>query len=562
MDHENAPTDPDNPQTPLEQTIEPAELEQLRNAAREAGANRIPRPRSRPQSTGDLETGDLETGDDTEPLTPLEPTLEPGDLQALRDIAKQSGAALPERPRPPAPEPMSEAPRLLEPPVSPPPAPPARTEPVVPEPASSSPPPMAQPPATVDDRFATAGPMWRLVVPTAFLLAVVMLLANILPLVLIHWRRSESQADAEAAYLKRRAELRAEAEAAGEQLDRLDSKANLVSLGFRNIVGKVSPSVVNIASLRDPASGDDVRGGTLTYDPEKNQRYLQAVMGSGVLFKPGYLLTNNHVVAGADRLRIIFATGRVLGVDGSAVVTDPITDLAVVKLPDDVSDALKEDMRNTVEFANSDKEIEVGDWALAIGSPLGLRQTVTAGILSAKDRLIDKLDMVELLQTDAAINPGNSGGPLFDQRGRVIGINVALASENGVNRGIGFAIPSNTASKIANDLITHGEVVRGYLGIGLEEYPLPRARTLGMDGGAVMVLKVRPGEPGDKAGLKVGDIISKYAGQSLQPYSAVRQLRQLIVDTPPGRDVPIEVYRDGRRQDVAATIGRRPVLEK
>lgn len=613
MSDDKATLDADNPRTPLEQTLEPAELDALRDEARKAsgGLPTIPRPRSKPDV--DLDTGFV--NDDTEmltpleatiepaemealralareasgrrthrpssrgefdpdqPQTPLEPTLEPAEMQALRDIANEASEeeALPQRevaPTPdvePTPVPASvesieiapppmlvqESPHGLQPPVNPPDERQAG-KPAPLEPASL---------ASVPQR--TAEPhnrMWQLVVPTCFLLAVVMLLANILPLVLVHWRRTSATMDAEAIYLKRRAELKAEAESASEQLDKLDSKIGLVSLGFRHVVNKVSPSVVSIANLREPGKKDDpLAKGPLTYDSDKDQKFSQSGIGSGVLIRPGVLLTNYHVVQGADRLRIVFSSGRVMSVDGSTVIVDPITDLAVIKLPTDVSGPLKEDMGKIVTFADSEKDVDVGDWALAIGSPLGLRQTVTAGIISAKDRLIDKLDMVELLQTDAAINPGNSGGPLFDQRGRVVGINVAVASETGVNGGIGFAIPSNTAVKIADELLKRGEVVRGFLGIRLEEFPSPKAKVLGIEGGAAMVMRVEPGEAGDKAGLKTGDIVARFNEQPLQKYQAVRHLRQLIVDAAPGREATIELYRDGTRRELKAEIGKRPV---
>src|SRR5262249_5451295 len=144
-------------------------------------------------------------------------------------------------------------------------------------------------------------------------------------------------------------------------------------------------------------------------------------------------------------------------------------DLAVLKLGDNLPAGIRDDAKAEAVWADSDKGVQVGDRVLAMGSPLGLRHTVTQGIISAKGRLLAMLDMVELLQTDAAINPGNSGGPLFDQLGRVAGINVAIASDNGGNQGIGFAIPSNTAKRIFEQLSTTGEVSRGYLGIGLED---------------------------------------------------------------------------------------------
>jgi S1-C subfamily serine protease len=414
-------------------------------------------------------------------------------------------------------------------------------------------PPAPPPPPTPDNRR-----MWQLVLPTCFLLAVVMLLANVLPLVLIHWRRAEAQTEADAIYFKRRAELKAEAEMAADELELIDKKISLVSLGFRLVVNKVGPSVVNIANLKVPTKGEETSPKKPSvYDPDKDRKYVQKSQGSGVLIKPGYLLTNHHVVQGAERLRITFASSRVIGVDAAAVASDAWTDLAVIKLPVNVSDELRDDMKQIAVFADSDKDVDVGDWALAIGSPLGLRQTVTVGVISAKGRLIDMFDMVELLQTDAAINPGNSGGPLFDQRGRIVGINVALASDNGVHQGIGFAIPSNTARRIADLLIERGEVPRGYLGIGMEELGGPRAIALG--GGAVVVTKVVPSEAGDKAGLKAGDAIVKLNGSPLQKFQSVRHLRQLIVDLEPGREVTLEIDRDDGRREIKAIVGRRPL---
>ena len=401
--------------------------------------------------------------------------------------------------------------------------------------------------------------MWNLVLPTAFLLAVVMLAASLSPIILARWRHSEAQAEADAIYLKRRAELKADSDNAREQLDALDAKVSLVSFGFRLVVKKVAPSVVNLANLKELAKGDKADGKKqFAYDPEKDRQYTQAGTGSGVLFRPGMILTNHHVVSGADRLRITFASGRVIGVDPTAVVVDPLTDLAVVKLPADVSDELKDDMKNSVEFADSDKEVDVGDWAIAMGSPLGLRQTVTVGVISAKGRLLNMLDMVELLQTDAAINPGNSGGPLFDLRGRIVGINVAIATDTGANQGIGFAIPSNVARKIADALLAHGEVARGYLGVGMEELAGPRAKQLGVATGAVLVTKILTDEAADKAGLKPGDVILKFNGEPLQRFQAVRHFRHLIVDVEPGRTVELEILRNDKKSILTATVGKRP----
>jgi S1-C subfamily serine protease len=188
-----------------------------------------------------------------------------------------------------------------------------------------------------------------------------------------------------------------------------------------------------------------------------------------------------------------------------------------------------------------------------------LQKTVTVGVISAKGRLLSLLDTVELLQTDAAINPGNSGGPLFDERGRVVGINVAIASDNGVSQGIGFAIPSNTARKIADALIASGEVSRGYLGIGLDDLPGARAKSLGIAAG-VVVTKVVPGDPADRAGLEAGDVVVKFNGDDLIRQFPARHLRQLVVDTAPGNDAVLHIVRDKKGRDVTVKVGKRPLL--
>jgi S1-C subfamily serine protease len=219
---------------------------------------------------------------------------------------------------------------------------------------------------------------------------------------------------------------------------------------------------------------------------------------------------------------------------------------------------LKDDANQAATFADSEKDVQVGDWALAVGSPLGLRQTVTHGVISAKGRLLGMLDLVELLQTDAAMNPGNSGGPLFDQQGRVVGINVAIVSDNGGNQGLGFAIPSNTAKKIADQLLTKGYVPRGYLGIAMDELPGPEAKARKIEDGGVIVKEVLKDEAAGKAGLKVGDIIVKVNNDVLSRLQPVRHFRQLVVDIEPGSEVTLEILRDEERRQVAVTVGKRP----
>lgn len=404
--------------------------------------------------------------------------------------------------------------------------------------------------------------MWNWVLPGILLMLIAfMLLAFGLPYLNYHWRLLDARADAEAFFLKRRAELKAEAQNADERLDALDKRVHLTSLGFREVVKKVTPHVVRVANFRELTSEEAKkleRKKFVVHDPDNDKKYLETGFGSGLIIKPGVILTNFHVVKGADRLRVSFASGQSVGVDWSDVVPDAITDLAVIRLPSDLPPGVKEDAQNAAIFADSDKDVEVGDWALAIGSPLGLRQTVTHGVISAKGRLLGMLDLVELLQTDAAINPGNSGGPLFDQKGRVIGINVAIVSDNGGNQGLGFAIPSNTAKRITEQLLTKGVVSRGYLGIAMEELPAAQAKALKIDDGGVLIKEVVKNEAGAKAGLMIGDIILKVNKESLSRLQPIRHFRQLVVDLDPGSEVTLEVLRDEERRPIVVTLGKRP----
>ena len=420
--------------------------------------------------------------------------------------------------------------------------------------------PVKASPAQLSRADRAAGGLWNWVLPFLFLMSLLVLVLYFLPHLLYHWRMVDAQAEAETVFMKRRAELKAEAQHAEERLDLLDKRVHLTSLGFREVVRKVSPKVVNVANYREPEKKDlpFLAKKSVIFDPDNDKKYVQVGVGSGLIIQPGVILTNYHVIKGAQRLRVSFASGQSIGLDPDAVVGDAITDLAVIRLPENLPAGLKAEAAETAAFADSDKDVQVGDYALAIGSPLGLRQTVTQGVISAKGRLLNMLDLVELLQTDAAINPGNSGGPLFDQHGRVVGINVAIASDNGGNQGIGFAIPSNTAKKIANQLLTKGEVPRGYLGIAMEELPGPQAKALKLDDGGVIVKNVVAGEAADKAGMKAGDIIVRVNQDSLNRLQPIRHFRQLVVDLEPGAAVTIEVLRGDERRQLAVTVGKRP----
>lgn len=403
--------------------------------------------------------------------------------------------------------------------------------------------------------------LWNWVLPGMFLLSLFLIVLYSAPYLLYHWRTLDAHADADAFFMKRRAELKAEAEQADQRIELLDKRVHLTSLGFREVVRKVTPNVVNVANFREPTPAELKvleKKKSVNYDPDNDKKYVQAGVGSGLIIKPGVILTNYHVIKGAERLRVSFASGQSIGIDPDAITSDAITDLAVLRLPENLPAGIKEEAGQSAIFADSDKDVQVGDWALAIGSPLGLRQTVTHGVISAKGRLLGMLDLVELLQTDAAMNPGNSGGPLFDQFGRVVGINVAIVSDNGGNQGLGFAIPSNTAKKIAEQLLTTGQIPRGYLGIAMEELPGPEAKALKIDDGGVIVKNVIAGEPAGKAGIKVGDIILRVNKDALSRLQPIRHFRQLVVDLEPGSEVTLEILRAEERRQIPVTVGQRP----
>jgi serine protease Do len=391
------------------------------------------------------------------------------------------------------------------------------------------------------------------------------------PWLFLRWRVVQAQADADAVYLRRTAELKAETEAADQRLAAIDDKMKLVSLGFREVARKVAPSVVNVVNeyeVEDGKTGKLLRRSGF-YDPRVRAHFVQVGVGAGLLVKPGFVLTNYHVVRSDSpldkspkknlRLRVTFANDDWVTLDVKRdVSTDVLTDLAVLRLPQDSEHSRRPFVFPAV-FADSDKDVQVGDWALAVGSPLGLRQTVTAGIISAKGRLLSQFDLTDMIQTDAAINPGNSGGPLFDQLGRVVGINTAIASETGRNEGIGFAIPSNSVKEICEQLIEKGEVVRGFIGVRMRELADKEAVELNVDDtGGVLVSMVDKRVPAEKAGIRPGDVVTRFDGKAVGLHHGMRQLRQWILSTTPGTVVPIEIMRRGERQTVQLTIGKRP----
>jgi serine protease Do len=350
-----------------------------------------------------------------------------------------------------------------------------------------------------------------------------------------------------------------------------------LSNSFSTIAKQVEPSVVNISTTYNPKpgraatgrnrrpapqdededSGDGMNeflyrffgnpfgGGGAT--PEMPQRRGYA-LGSGVVIdKAGYILTNNHVVEKADRIQVKFPHDST-EYDAKVIGVDPPTDLAVIRVEGKANPVV-------AKIGNSDA-VQVGDWAIAIGSPFGFQATVTAGIISAKEREVDPtMQFQHFLQTDAAINPGNSGGPLLNIRGEVIGINTAIASRSGGNQGVGFALPMNTAAEVYNSIIKNGRMTRGSIGISFTPSDSETARALLKSYGAnegVFVQSVAPGGPSEKAGLKEGDIIVALNGKPVKDGSA---LVGTVTTTPVGSPIDVTVLRGGKRENHKVVVG-------
>jgi serine protease Do len=313
-----------------------------------------------------------------------------------------------------------------------------------------------------------------------------------------------------------------------------------LEVAFKQAIRGVGPSVVSISTSKTV----DLRGAMPGRDPFDwfgpgvPDRLEQQGLGSGfVIDREGHVVTNNHVVAGAQDVRVKLADGR----ERSATVvgTDPATDLAVLKI-----DA---DGVSPVELGSSDK-LEVGDWVLAIGSPFGLSQTVSAGIVSAIGRAsLGIVDYEDFIQTDAAVNPGNSGGPLVDLDGRVVGINTAIASRTGANSGVAFAVPIDLAKGIIDQLRDDGRVSRGQLGVVISALHDELAASFDYSGKGVLVQDVKAGSAAAKAGIVAGDIIVELGGK---PVEEVAQFRMAIARAAPGTRVQLVVWRDGARRTI------------
>jgi serine protease Do len=327
---------------------------------------------------------------------------------------------------------------------------------------------------------------------------------------------------------------------------------------FSNLAEMVSPSVVNIRTVktikggghvfrhfREPFGQDDRFRDFFDrfFGGEQHRDFKQRSLGSGfVIDKDGYIVTNNHVVENADKIEVILKNE--MEFDAEIVGRDPNTDLALIKIES------KEPLP-VAKLGNSD-ELKIGQWVVAIGSPFGLVHTVTAGIVSAKGRVIGSGPYDDFIQTDASINPGNSGGPLINMKGEVIGINTAIVASG---QGIGFAIPVNLAKGIIDQLLSSGEVTRGWLGVGIQSMSPELSEYYGIKNGkGVLVTEVFPGDPADKAGMQPKDIIFEVNGKRVE---SSRDLTRMIADIGVGDIAKIKVLRDGIEKTFRVKIARR-----
>ena len=342
-----------------------------------------------------------------------------------------------------------------------------------------------------------------------------------------------------------------------------NSKTIMVPASFAKLAKLAKPGVVNIQTVKTIKGGGRVYkhffgqpfGGNKDplndfFTPFLNQRpqsRKEKSLGSGfIISKDGYIVTNNHVIKDADQIKVILHDKTQY--DAKIIGTDPITDLALIK----IKGKIKGKDFVSLKFGSSSKT-EVGSWVVAIGSPFGLEQTVTAGIVSAKGRIIGSGPYDDFIQTDASINPGNSGGPLLNLKGEVIGINTAIIKSG---QGIGFAIPSDLATGVIDQLTSQKSVSRGWIGVAIQDVTQELAQYYNIkEQKGVYVAKVYAGNPADKAGIKVGDVIVMINNKHID---SSRDLSLTIASSSVGEKINIKLIREGKAKTLKVKLGKRP----
>lgn len=332
---------------------------------------------------------------------------------------------------------------------------------------------------------------------------------------------------------------------------------------FADLAEKLSPAVVNITTTttvmrRGPDMLPQVPEGSPFEDlfrdfldrgnPQERPRSTTALGSGFIISADGYIVTNNHVIDGADEIVIDFFDGRQM--DAKLIGTDPKTDIALLKVEAD-------EPLPFVSFGDSDL-MRVGDWVLAIGNPLGQGFSVSAGIVSARKRSL-RGTYDDFIQTDAAINRGNSGGPLFNMEGNVIGVNTAIISPNGGSIGLGFSMSSNVVSRVVDQLQNFGETRRGWLGVRIQDVDPDMASALGLEKVAGAMVSSVPEGPAMEAGMLAGDVILTFDGKDVED---TRELVRMVADTEVGKAVRVVVYREGKTVTLKVVLGRRENAEQ
>ncbi len=330
---------------------------------------------------------------------------------------------------------------------------------------------------------------------------------------------------------------------------------------FANLAEKLSPSVVNISTTtiierktREMPSfppGSPFEDFFKQFDKPGNKKRRAQSLGSGfIIDEKGYIITNNHVIENAEKIMVILFDDT--SFEASVVGKDPKTDVALLKIDP------KKVKLQSVKFGDSNK-LRVGDWVMAIGNPFGFGGTVTAGIVSARGRnLSGSYD--DYIQTDASINRGNSGGPLFDMKGNVVGINTAIFSQSGGSVGIGFAVSSNLAKQVTDQLRQYGRTKRGWLGVLIQEISDEIAEGLGMKTAmGALVSSATDGGPAEKAGIKTGDVIIKFNNIEIKN---MKELPKVVASTAVGQSVPVVILRNGKEMTLNVTLGELELAEK